>query len=143
MPAGARQRTPLLVDTSVAVALAVADHADHEATVDALAGRTLGLAGHAAFETFSVLTRLPAPLRRTPATVARLLAATFPESRFLSARATASLFAALPTTGIAGGSVDDALVGATATEHALVLATRDRRAVDTYRALEVSVQLVA
>jgi predicted nucleic acid-binding protein len=38
---------------------------------------------------------------------------------------------------------NDALAGAGATEHALVLATRDRRAVDTYRALEVSVQLVA
>lgn len=143
MPAAARPRTPLLVDTSVAIAVAVADHAGHETTVDALAGRTLGLAGHAAFETFSALTRLPAPLRRTPATVARLLAATFPESRFLSARATAALFAALPATGIAGGSVYDALVGATAAEHGVTLVTRDRRAVDTYRALDVSVQLIA
>jgi len=54
----------LLVDTSVAVALMVSDHKHHEAVT--LAGVRLGLSGHAAFETFSVLTRLPPPLRRTP-----------------------------------------------------------------------------
>lgn len=56
----------VLVDTSVAVALVVSDNEHHASTVDALAGRRLGLAGHAAFETCSVLTRLPAPARRTP-----------------------------------------------------------------------------
>jgi predicted nucleic acid-binding protein len=38
--------------------------------------------------------------------------------------------------------VYDALVGATAVEHRLVLATRDRRALDTYRALDVQVELL-
>ena len=142
MPAGGRAGGRLLVDTSVAVALAVADHADHATTADALAGRRLGLAGHAAFETFSVLTRLPPPARRTPTTVARLLAATFPDSRFLSTEAAASLFAHLAATGIAGGAVYDALVGAVAVEHRLVLATRDRRALDTYRALDVRLEIL-
>jgi predicted nucleic acid-binding protein len=141
MPASAR-RPELLVDTSVAVALVVADHRDHGTTFDAVAGRRLGLAGHAAFEAFSVLTRLPAPARRTPATVARLLAANFPDSRFLSEQAAAALLADLQTKGIAGGSVYDALVGAAAAEHRLPLATRDRRALDTYRALDVAVELV-
>lgn len=143
MPAGGKAGERLLVDTSVAVALAVADHADHGTTADALAGRRLGLAGHAAFETFSVLTRLPPPARRTPTTVARLLAATFPHSRFLSPEAGASLFAHLAAAGIAGGAVYDALVGAVAAEHRLVLATRDRRALDTYRALDVRVEILA
>jgi len=132
----------LLVDTSVAVALAVADHEHHEAALRALEGLRLGLAGHAAFETFSVLTRLPPPARRTPATVARLLATDFPHSRFLGADAAAALLGELHTAGIAGGAVYDALVGASAREHAITLATRDRRALETYRALGVSVQLL-
>src|SRR6266508_177291 len=141
MPANAR--TPdVLVDTSIAVALAVADHEHHETTLRALGHRRLGLAGHAAFETFSVLTRLPAPARRTPATVARLLATNFPGSRHLSAAASAALLERLAEEGIAGDSVYDALVGAVAAEHHLVLATRDRRALDTYRALGIEVDLL-
>lgn len=143
MATGARHGPQLLVDTSVAVALTVSDHRDHVATFEAVAERRLGLAGHAAFEAFSVLTRLPAPARRTPATVARLLAANFPHTRFLSEQAAAALLAELQTKGIAGGSVYDALVGAAAAEHRLPLATRDRRALDTYRALGVDVELLA
>lgn len=43
----------------------------------------------------------------------------------------------LDSLGISGGTVYDALVGATAVEHGLKLVTRDRRALETYRALEV------
>jgi predicted nucleic acid-binding protein len=142
MPASGSGRT-LLVDTSIAVALTVADHEHHDTTFQALGSRRLGLAGHAAFETFSVLTRLPPPARRTPATVARLLAANFPHSRFLSAAAAAALLAELPSVGLAGGAVYDALVGASAKEHGCVLATRDRRALDTYRALDVRLELLS
>jgi predicted nucleic acid-binding protein len=139
----ARGSTPeFLVDTSVAVALTVADHEHHERTFAALGDRRLGLAGHAAFETFSVLTRLPTPARRAPATVARLLAGSFPHTRFLGAQAAASLHAKLAASGIGGGAVYDALVGACATEHGLVLATRDQRALETYRALDVRVEFV-
>ena len=139
----ARGSTPeFLVDTSVAVALTVADHEHHETTFTALGDRRLGLAGHAAFETFSVLTRLPTPARRAPATVARLLAGSFPHTRFLGAQAAASLLAKLAASGIGGGAVYDALVGACATEHGLVLATRDQRALETYRALDVRVEFV-
>lgn len=119
------------------------DHDQHEQTFRALQGRTLGLAGHAAFETFSVLTRLPSPARRTPATVAKLLANTFPETRFLGTRAAASLLAELEKAEIAGGTVYDALVGATANEHRLPLATRDRRALEVYRMLDVDVEMLA
>ena len=143
MATSARKRPDLLVDTSVAVALTVADHEHHDATFAALQGRRLGLAGHAAFETFSVLTRLPAPARRTPATVARLLAANFPHSRFLGADSSRSLLGRLATIGIAGGSVYDALVGAAAAEHGLRLASRDRRALQTYRALDVEVEFLS
>ena len=128
-----------LVDTSVAVALVVADHEHHASVLEALDGMRLGLAGHAAFETFSVLTRLPAPLRRTPRAVARVLATNFPQTRFLDPGPTADLLERLPGLGIAGGAVYDALVGAVAAQHGLPLATRDRRAAGTYRSLDVNV----
>lgn len=138
-----RGRAPdCLVDTSVAVALLVADHEHHESTFRVLGDRRLGLAGHAAFETFSVLTRLPAPARRPPAVVIRLLDTNFPASRYLSAEATAALLGRLSGENIAGGAVYDALVGAAAAEHRIVLATRDRRALDTYRAFGVEVELL-
>jgi predicted nucleic acid-binding protein len=142
MPTRGSGRPDLLVDTSVAVALTVADHQHHEATSAAVGNRRLGLCGHAAFETFSVLTRLPPPARRTPAAVAQLLAASFPDSLFLGPDAAGSLLRRVVSLGIAGGAVYDALVGATAAEHGLTLATRDGRALDTYRALEVEVELL-
>lgn len=132
----------VLVDTSVAVALVTADHAGHDEVIRAVKGRRLGLAGHAAFETLSVLTRMPPPMRRTPAAAGRLIQENFPRSRFLSPKAAATLLPELAKAGIAGGSVYDALVGATAKEHGLALCTRDRRAMETYRALGVEVELI-
>jgi predicted nucleic acid-binding protein len=86
---------------------------------------------------------LPTPARRAPATVARLLAESFPHTRFLGDQAAAALLAELASAGIAGGAVYDALVGACASEHGVVLATRDRRALEVYRALDVRVELIA
>lgn len=132
----------LLVDTSVAVALSVADHAHHEVVFDALSGRRLGLAGHAAFETYSVLTRLPPPARLTPAAARRVLRANFPHTRFLSPSSAAELLSALPRHGLAGGSIYDALVGAVAKEHSIPLGTRDRWAAHTYQALDLEVEFI-
>jgi predicted nucleic acid-binding protein len=132
----------LLIDTSIAVALATAGHEHHQATRKAIGGRRCGLSGHAAFETFSVLTRLPPPNRRTPRAVARLLAHNFPGSLFLSAREAERLHARLASLGIAGGAVYDALVAATAVEHGITLATHDRRAAETYRALDTDFELI-
>jgi predicted nucleic acid-binding protein len=137
MPVSASAPADLLLDTSVAIALTVEDHEHHESTRRSVGDRRLGLAGHAAFETFSVLTRLPPPARRTPAAVARLIDSLFPASRFLGEEAARSVLVELATLGIAGGAVYDALVGAAAREHGLTLMTRDRRALDTYRALGV------
>jgi hypothetical protein len=47
------------VDTPVAVALVLESHEAHEVTFTALDEHVLGLAGHAWFETYSVLTGLP------------------------------------------------------------------------------------
>ncbi len=135
-------RPRLLIDTSVAVALAAAGHEYHHATWKAVGDRSCGLSGHAAFETFSVLTRLPPPNRRTPHAVARLLAHNFPGSRFLSAQGANRLHVRLASLGIAGGAVYDALVAAAAAEHGITLATRDRRAAETYRALDIDFELI-
>ncbi|MGI8425838.1 MAG: type II toxin-antitoxin system VapC family toxin [Actinomycetota bacterium] len=136
------QPGPLLVDTSVAVALVVADHTAHETTIEALGGRRLGLAGHAAFETFSVLTRLPSPARRTPAAAARLISVNFPNTKFISPQAASGLVERLSHLGIAGGSVYDALVAGAAEEHKITLATRDRRALETYRKFRVDLEIL-
>jgi predicted nucleic acid-binding protein len=133
---------PVLLDTSAAIALLLQDHEAHGRTSTALAQHELGLAGHAAFETFSVLTRLPPPARLTAAAASRLLTANFAHTRFLSPSRAGSLLDQLPAHGIAGGAVYDALVGAAALEHGLALASRDVRALETYRVLGVDVQLL-
>lgn len=132
-----------LVDTSVAVAIVLADHDAHSETVEAVRDLRLGLAGHAWFETFSVLTRLPHGSRRSPAAVRAILATDFPETRFLEGEGAADLARRLPGLGVAGGAVYDALVAATARAHGLPLLTRDRRARSTYDALGVDVRCLA
>lgn len=132
----------LLLDTSAAVALVVEDHEAHAATLEAVRGRQLGLAGHAWFETYSVLTRLPGGLRRSPADVAALLAHDFPASAFLAEEAAATLGPELARLMISGGAVYDALVGAAARQHGRSLLSGDVRARPAYEALGVSVRLV-
>ncbi|TVR88379.1 MAG: type II toxin-antitoxin system VapC family toxin [Trueperaceae bacterium] len=131
-------RPVLLLDTSAAIALVLEDHDAHAATTATVRGYRLGLAGHAWFETYSVLTRLPGELRRSPADAERLLAHNFPASAFLNESTTAALGAELARLGIAGGSVYDALVGAAARHHGQPLLTRDARAWPTYGALGVT-----
>lgn len=133
----------MLLDTSAAIALVLEDHDAHAATVAAVAGRRLGLAGHAWFETYSVLTRLPGDLRRSPADTARLLTHNFPASAFLSESATAALGAEFARLGIAGGAVYDALVGAAARHHGQPLLTRDTRAWPTFGAMGVTLAAAA
>jgi predicted nucleic acid-binding protein len=132
----------LLLDTSAAVALVVEDHEGHAATLAAARGRRLGLAGHAWFETYSVLTRLPAGLRRSPADVAVLLAHDFPATAFLAEAAAAALGPELARLGISGGAVYDALVSAAARQHGRSLVSGDARARPVYEALGVRVRLV-
>lgn len=138
----ADERQVALLDTSTAVALVVEDHEAHVATLDAVRGRRLGLAGHAWFETYSVLTRLPAGLRRSPADALRLLARDFPASGFLGEAEAADLGGELPGLGISGGAVYDALVGAAARQHRLPLVSSDARARPVYEALGVEIELI-
>lgn len=143
MPTGTGGKTDgVLLDTSTAIALLVEDHGAHAAIVDAVRGRRLGLAGNAWFETYSVLTRLPAPLRRMPADAARLLSRDFPATVFLSEAESTALIDELARLRISGGAVYDALVGAAAREHGHVLLALDGRDRPAYEALGVEVDTI-
>jgi predicted nucleic acid-binding protein len=135
-------RHVVMLDTSTAVALVLEDHEAHARTLAALRGRRLGLAGHAWFETYSVLTRLPAGLRRSPADAIRLLTSNFPASGFLGEEEANDLGRQLAALRISGGTVYDALVGAAARQHDRLLVSGDARARQTYEALGVRLELI-
>lgn len=139
MPTSAEAGPQLLLDTSAAVALSLPAHDGRFAVLGTVRGQRIGLAGHAAFETYSLLTRLPLPDRLAPVAARRLIATNFPYTRYLSPRGAEDLHEILASKALAGGAVYDALVGAAAREQARPLLTCDRRALATYRALEVEV----
>jgi len=139
----AEERQIVLLDTSTAVALVVEDHEAHHETLEAVRGQRLGLAGHAWFETYSVLTRLPAGLRRSPVDALRILARNFPASEFLGEAEAAALGEELARLGISGGAVYDALVGAAARQHRRPLTSRDARARPVYDGLAVEIEFIS
>lgn len=128
-----------LFDSSAAVPLVVHDHEFHGPVLEVAAGFRRGLAGHAWFETYSVLTRMPAGVRRSPVAVHGALRDTFPDTRFLEADVAMDLRAEFADRGIAGGAVFDALVAAVARALDAPLVTCDRRAKATYDSLGVRV----
>lgn len=132
----------LLLDTSAAIALLAEDHPAHERVHAACHRRVLGLAGHALFETYSVLTRLPGSTRVAPATAEQLIAHEFPRSVRLPPDSTHGVVAALADAGIAGGAVYDGLVGLAARAAGIRLLSCDRRARATYAALKIDVELL-
>jgi predicted nucleic acid-binding protein len=129
-------------DTSVAVAALDPTHEAHSVCRRALVELRPALAGHATFETYSVLTRLRLPLRLSAGQAAAVLAAAFPEDCWLDATGTRDLRERLAGLGIVGGSVYDALVGQASVTNRRTLLTRDRRAERTYRSLGVEYQFV-
>lgn len=131
-----------LVDTSVAVAIALGGHVHHSVAVTSTAGMVLGLAGHAAFESYSVLTRLPPPERQSPSAVRRLLNTNFPAQCPLPAQAQVTLWDSLAERQIAGGAVYDALVAEAARHYDLPLITLDQRAVPTYISRGIDIRML-
>ncbi|MGH7910102.1 MAG: type II toxin-antitoxin system VapC family toxin [Candidatus Dormibacteraceae bacterium] len=142
MPTRGRSTGVCLLDTSAAVTFVRPDQDGHAETYSTLVHRRKGLAGHAVFETYSVLTRLPPPQRVAPRDARRLIEQNFPDSCHLDLRRSMELLTELAYAGIAGGAVYDALVAACAREHGLPLVTRDRRAVDTYRTMGAEIELL-
>jgi len=129
-------------DTSVAIAALDPNHEAHRLCRGEVLALRPALAGHAAFESYAVLTRLPIPLRLSAAQATEVLLAAFPEPCWLDGARQDKLRRRLQEHTIVGGSVYDALVGEAAKANGRVLLTRDRRAERTYQALEVSFRLV-
>jgi len=130
------------VDTSVVVAAFASWHEKHDSARRAL-DKNVRFVEHCALETYSVLTRLPAPHRAAGEVVRDFLGKQFarPFVR-LSGRGHRRFLLELPERGIAGGAVYDALVAATAAEHDLELLSCDRRAAATYERYGVAFELV-
>lgn len=130
------------IDTSVAIAALDAGHAAHAECVRVVREHRPALAGHAVFEVFSVLTRMPGQAAIDPPTAGELIQRVFPDRVWLTADTAGSLADRLGTLGIVGGAVYDALVGEAARVHDRTLLTRDLRARRTYDLLGVGYSLV-
>ncbi len=131
-----------VADTSVIVASALRSGVGHSECAAAIELSSAGAAGHAWFESFSVLTRLPADVRLSSKESARVLRSIVPDARFLSGEEQAEFGVWLSESGIVGGAVYDALVAWAAKCSGLPLITRDVRALATYRLVGIEVMLI-
>jgi len=130
-------------DSSVLIPALASTFEGHERCVSALAGRSPRLISHVAFETTSVLSRMPEGLRMTPVSVRDALDLDFPDSWLaLDAEGQRSCLRRAVDAGLRGGALYDALIAATAREHGATLLSADRRAREAYEAIGVEVSYV-
>jgi predicted nucleic acid-binding protein len=142
MPTVAEQPPALLLDTSVAVPALVADHEHHAAALRLVTSNVVSLSGHAWFETYSVLTRLPGALRRTGTEAMQLMGRAFLRWVPPPMPAAHVLLEQFARADIIGGAVYDALVGAAAVAAGRPLVTMDRRAASAYLAVGAEARLL-
>mgnify|MGYP001607745139 CR=1 FL=1 len=129
-------------DTSAVVAAFASWHEHHDVARAAFE-REPGLVAHCALETYSVLTRMPAPHRAPAELVSQFLQQQFPRPFLrLPAAAYRRFILGLVDKGITGGASYDALVAATAAHADAELISCDRRAVSTYERYGVRVRLL-
>ena len=121
---------------------ALTDSGDHTADLHLapFPGSDAALAfaiAHVIAETYSVLTRLPHPLRVSATTAAAALEARLPESILaLGPDAHRTMAGRLARAGVSGAAYDG-LIALTAFEHDIEIVSRDRRSIRTYEALGV------
>jgi predicted nucleic acid-binding protein len=131
------------VDASVLVAAVAPWHEDHVAAA-AVLRRLPRIPAHAAWETYSVLTRLPVPHRLEADEVAAWLRRALRAAPLTRpADAPASVLERCAEAGIVGGQVYDARIGATAAAAGAKLLTRDRRASASYAAVGAEWEIVS
>jgi predicted nucleic acid-binding protein len=129
----------LTPDSSVVVAAFASWNEKHEVAIEAL-GNIRDLVAHVELEAYSVLTRLPEPLRAEPRIVSEYLREDFSGQRMvLPESERRALIERLAGLSISGGSVYDASVAATAKHHGHRLLSCDRRATRTYEKLGIDV----
>lgn len=134
----------IAADTSVLVAAFASWHEQHELAFAAIR-RVNAMVAHCLIETYSVLTRLPAPHRMTPGVVASYLQRSFDRHAvfILPAAEQRTLIGVCSARGLAGGAIYDALIAATCAHEDLLLLTLDVRARQTYAALAAQHELLA
>ncbi len=138
--------TVTAVDTSLIVAALLAWHESHEpalaALIDALAGH-LVLPAPALAEAYSVMTRLPAPHRISPADACELLSGSFEQRATIVGLTGKETWRFLHETAdrhVAGGSTYDALILACARKGgAQRVLTLDRRDFTRLGAAEIEI----
>jgi predicted nucleic acid-binding protein len=129
----------LTPDSSVVIAAFATWNEKHEAAVEAL-GDVRDLVAHVELEVYSVLTRLPEPLRAEPSFVSEYLREDFGGERMvLPEFERRSLVERLAGLSISGGAVYDASVAAAAEHHGRTLLSCDLRAAKTYDKLGIDV----
>jgi predicted nucleic acid-binding protein len=121
-------------------ALAGPSYEGHERCVGAMRARSPRLICHVAFETTSVLSRMPEGLRIGAATVCDAIDRDFPDAWLaLDQDAQHACLRSAVDAGLRGGALYDALVAATAREHGATLLSADRRAREAYEAIGADV----
>jgi predicted nucleic acid-binding protein len=129
-------------DSSVLVAAFASYHAAHERAIDAV-GNSPRLIVHVAFETSSVLSRMPEEQRIEASFVLDALEREFPDPWLaLDQAAQRSCLRRAVDAGLRGGALYDALIAATAREHGATLLSADRRAREAYDAVGVDVSYI-
>jgi predicted nucleic acid-binding protein len=132
------------VDTSILVAAFASWHEHHAAAVEAASSLNL-LVAHCLLETYSVLTRLPAPHRMSSQVVSTWLRVSFGRRAAvaLSAAEHRKLLVTCAAQAVTGGAVYDAVIAATCASAGARLLTLDARARLTYAAFGIDHELVA
>jgi predicted nucleic acid-binding protein len=132
----------IAADTSVVVAAFASWHEGHAVSTSAVSRRPR-LPAQVILESYSVLTRLPAPHTAAAGTVREFLQLRFPALPLvLSSKAHAALMREAVGAGIVGGAIYDALIAFTAKSVGAALLTRDRRALPTYEKIGVRLELI-
>ena len=133
----------IAADASAAIASFARWHERRDAVQVALGNRP-AIVAHAAFETYSVLTRMPEPQRASPSIVRDQLERRF-EDRWLglTSGALRLALARLEELGVAGGATYDGLIAITAAASGATLVTLDLRALPAYQRLGADVHLVS
>lgn len=129
-------------DTSVAVAAFGRWHARHDAARDAVRSSER-LIGQVAVETFSVLTRLPAPRRAPARLVHEFMDHHWPGPWLsLDGQGYRQLLDVAAGGQAIGGAVYDALIAVAAREPGQTIVSLDERAVRTYQAFAAPYRLL-
>jgi predicted nucleic acid-binding protein len=130
-------------DSSVLIPALAVYHDDHERCLAALARKSPRLISHVAFETTSVLSRMPEGLRMAPATVLDAIDRDFSEPWLvLDGAGQRSCLRRAIDAGLRGGALYDALIAATAVKHGAKLISADRRAQPAYEAIGVQAEFI-